>query len=289
MASLDKRLPANANGTYYVDSSCINCDTCREVSPSVFAEHSGYSIVLKQPETPVEIAQTHQAIIACPTGSIGSTSKLDRRSIMQEFPLKISEEVFYCGFNSPNSYGAKSYFIQHPTGNWLIDSPRFSRTLVQKIEELGGLKFIFLTHQDDVADADKFAEYFAATRIIHYFDKHAQPQSERIIKGKDPIRVGEDFLLIPTPGHTQGHMVLLYRNTYLFTGDHLYKRGEGLRATRRMCWWNWPEQVRSMQRLLDYDFEWILPGHGHRLFLAKAEMRKTFTAFVKEMSRDTYW
>jgi glyoxylase-like metal-dependent hydrolase (beta-lactamase superfamily II) len=58
--------------------------------------------------------------------------------------------------------------------------------------------------------------------------------------------------------------VLLYRNQFLFTGDHLAWSPEEqmLEAYRDFCWHSWPEQTRSMERLLDYRFEWVLPGHG---------------------------
>ena len=44
---------------------------------------------------------------------------------------------------------------------------------------------------------------------------------ERVSTGTDPLRIDDDFLSIPTSGHTRGHQVLLYRNKILFTGDHL--------------------------------------------------------------------
>jgi glyoxylase-like metal-dependent hydrolase (beta-lactamase superfamily II) len=61
-------------------------------------------------------------------------------------------------------------------------------------------------------------------------------------------------------------VVLLYRNKYLFTGDHLAwsnNRG-GLTAFRDVAWYSWREQTKSMKRLLDIRFEWVLPGHGRR-------------------------
>jgi glyoxylase-like metal-dependent hydrolase (beta-lactamase superfamily II) len=74
----------------------------------------------------------------------------------------------------------------------------------------------------------------------------------------------EDLTLIPTPGHTRGHMLLLYRNKFLFTGDHLAwsPTKETLTAFRSVAWYSWPEQTRSMMKLRDYRFEWVLPGHG---------------------------
>ena len=59
-------------------------------------------------------------------------------------------------------------------------------------------------------------------------------------------------------------MVLLYRDKYLFTGDHLAWSPvrQTLTAFRSVCWYSWPEQTRSMEKLLAYSFEWVLPGHG---------------------------
>lgn len=226
MASVTNRLSNSVEGNYYVDSTCINCDTCREIAPNVFQEKEGYSIVIKQPETDTEILNTKHAIFACPSGSIGSVDYFDRDEIRNDFPIKIDDNVYYNGFNSPKSYGAKSYFIKHKSGNWLIDSPKYSKLLIEKFEEMGGLKYIFLTHRDDVANADKFAEKFGAKRIIHYYDRSAQKDSEILVKGFDPVEIETDFLVIPTPGHTKGHTVLLYGNKFLFTGDHLYWRSD---------------------------------------------------------------
>ena len=44
-----------------------------------------------------------------------------------------------------------------PDGNWLIDSPKFVTPLVKQLETLGGIAHIFLTHRDDVADAERYA------------------------------------------------------------------------------------------------------------------------------------
>jgi glyoxylase-like metal-dependent hydrolase (beta-lactamase superfamily II) len=70
-------------------------------------------------------------------------------------------------------------------------------------------------------------------------------------------------------------MVLLYRNKFLFTGDHLAwsPHRETLTAFRSVAWYSWPEQTRSMQKLLDYDFEWVLPGHGRIHQASAAQMR----------------
>ena len=76
MANLSDRLPNNATGRYYVDSSCIACDQCRTEAPEFFAQHqeSGLSVVHRQPVTPEEIARAEEILSGCATGSIGNDS-----------------------------------------------------------------------------------------------------------------------------------------------------------------------------------------------------------------------
>src|SRR5207253_2502948 len=87
---------------------------------------------------------------------------------------------------------------------------------------------------------------------------------EQVIRGNESVRLDDDLLVIPVPGHTRGHSVLLYRDKFLFTGDHLAwsPNRQTLTAFRSVCWYSWEEQTRSMQKLLKYNFEWVLPGHG---------------------------
>ena len=98
----------------------------------------------------------------------------------------------------------------------------------------------------------------------------------KVIDGFDAVELGPGFTEIPTPGHTAGHMALLYENRYLLTGDHLaWDRDEQrLIAFRDYCWHSWAEQKQSLARLLDFRFEWILPGHGQGVHLPPDQMRQ---------------
>src|SRR5512144_2819953 len=111
MADRKKRLPANKEGEFYVDSTCIDCDACRQLAPSVFASVGGFSAVTQQPTTPEETRAAQRALVACPTGSIGTVHKADLTGGISDFPLRLEQNVFYCGFNSPKSYGGNSYFV----------------------------------------------------------------------------------------------------------------------------------------------------------------------------------
>ena len=125
MANPKKRVPENVPGDFFVDSTCIDCDACRQIAPSVFGEAAETSFVKAQPVSSTDRRQALQALLACPTGSIGCLGDDDVKAVMKDFPLVIEEPVYYCGYNSPKSYGGNSYFIRHAEGNWLIDSPKF--------------------------------------------------------------------------------------------------------------------------------------------------------------------
>ncbi len=204
---------------------------------------------------------------------------------MKDFPLVIEEPVYYCGYNSPKSYGGNSYFIRHAAGNWLIDSPKFVTPLVQQLEALGGIANVFLTHRDDVADAERFAGHFQSQRIIHRDELSSQPGAEVVLDGPGPWSLAPDFLAIPTPGHTKGHCVLLFQDRFLFTGDHLdWDRDERhLAASEDYCWYSWQQQAESMRRLADYRFEWVLPGHGQKVHLPADEMRAQILRLAESM------
>ncbi|RLJ70373.1 glyoxylase-like metal-dependent hydrolase (beta-lactamase superfamily II) [Hydrogenivirga caldilitoris] len=281
MASLKKRLSCNTPGEFFVDRSCIDCSVCREIAPSLFGDGRESACVVKQPESEEEELLAFQALVSCPVSAIGTVSKRPPPQVFERFPILIEDDVYLCGYASKGSYGALSYFIKHAEGNWLVDSPRFSPQLVKRLWDMGGLSYILLTHEDDVGDCDRYAEEFGAKRIIHRYDSRAVPKAEILLQSFEPFPFGRDFLVIPTPGHTKGHVVLLYKEKFLFTGDHLSwsRRRNGLVAYKDYCWYSWNELKSSMEKLLDYPFEWILPGHGYR----RKVSRREFEEFVRQL------
>src|SRR5579885_640492 len=288
MANPSRRLAENVAGDFYVDDSCIDCDACRQIAPAVFRDHGEQSSVFHQPETDEEVRRALMSIVACPTSSIGTTRKYDARAGVGSFPELLDGNVYYCGFNSESSFGAWSYLVvrsEEDGGNVLVDSPRFTRPLVRKIEAMGGVRTIFLTHRDDVADYAKFASHFGATRVMHADDNAARFGVERVVEGDDAVRLDTDLVVIPTPGHTRGHAALLYKDKYLFTGDHLAwsPTRNTLTAFRSVCWYSGAVQTRSMERLLDYSFEWVLPGHGRIHHDTAEEMRRHLVRCVEWM------
>lgn len=290
MAELKLRLPQNVPGDFYVDSSCIDCDACRQIAPASFRDHGDQSSVYRQPQTAQETLRAEMALIACPTASIGTERKHDMRAAVAAFPERLDGNVYFCGYTAESSFGAWSYLVVRPPGeggNVLVDSPRFTQPLVRRIHEMGGVSLMFLSHRDDIADHAKYAAEFGCPRVMHAADGARRLGIEQVLEGEDEVRLGADLLAIPTPGHTRGHVVLLYRDKYLFTGDHLAwsPTRRTLIAFRDANWYSWPETTRSMQRLLGYRFEWVLPGHGRIQHAPADQMRAHLERCVEWMRR----
>lgn len=289
MATLQQKRTENIEGNFYVDSSCIDCDTCRWVAPQVYNRQDSQSAVYHQPATEEEKLRAMQALLACPTASIGTVDKpTGIKQAQQTFPIPVADNVYYCGYHSAASYGAASYFIQRPEGNILVDSPRFAPPLVKQIEQMGGIKYMYLTHQDDVADHQKFHQHFNCDRILHSDEVSGKTKDVEIkLTGNDNYQLADKLLIINVPGHTKGHTVLLYDNKFLFSGDHLAwsDNYHQLIAFPRFCWYSWSKQIESMQKLANYTFQWVLPGHGRRYHGSIAETKQQMQQCVEWMKQ----
>ena len=173
---------ANVNGNFYVDHTCIDCDTCRWMAPKTFGRTvhgaSGQSYVYDQPNED-ELDLAIQAMVSCPTGSI-RTRKPEARTkdIIETFPLLVSNSlpnVFHLGFHSAKSFGASSYFVTAEISgrkmNIMFDSPRYSTKLAKLLEVAGGVDLMVMSHKDDVADHNKWKERFPEMkRVMHAAD-----------------------------------------------------------------------------------------------------------------------
>jgi glyoxylase-like metal-dependent hydrolase (beta-lactamase superfamily II)/ferredoxin len=286
MALIELKHAENVAGDFFVDTTCIDCDLCRQIAPETFSDIGDQSVVYRQPRTPEQEFAALKALVTCPTASIGALGSHDVKSAVRAYPEPVDSGVYFCGFASESSYGASSYLITRPEGNVLVDSPRFTRPLARRVAEMGGVKLMFLTHRDDVADHEDWANHFNAERVIHRDDlTGATAGVERVIEGREAAALDDGLIVIPTPGHTRGHSVLLYRDRYLFSGDHLWwsPNYQSLHASRNVCWYSWAEQTRSMERLLDYRFEWVLPGHGRRAHFSPDRMREQLRSCVARM------
>ena len=264
MARVDLRNRENVAGDWFVDTRCIDCGTCREIAPDLFAGTGGASVVTRQP-VDGDVEGAWLAAQACPTTSIGTMSRSPRPGRLYPREVRPGSGVFDLGYCAESSFGASAWLVVRPGGNVLVDSPRFTEALAGPIAELGGIDHVALTHRDDVADARRWAERFGSRSWIHADDRRAAPWTTDVLTGEQELAPG--LLAIPVPGHTKGSVAFLLEDHWLFSGDSLawsHERDD-LTAFRDACWWSWSEQTASLARLADrHRFAAVLPGHGAR-------------------------
>src|SRR5262245_17503546 len=92
MARLTDRLEGNAAGAFFVDSSCIDCDLCRQIAPSVFGRSDAHeqSVVVRQPADVQDRTRAAMALVACPTSSIGGADAAAVREASRLYPEPIA-------------------------------------------------------------------------------------------------------------------------------------------------------------------------------------------------------
>lgn len=281
------RNPHSTPGDWYIDTACINCGASRHVAPGLIVERKDKSVFARQPVTPEEEIAAWRAVFVCPTASVRSERK-QQRPEAPVFPQEITSGIWRCGYNAKSSFGAHSYFVARRDGNLLIDSPRHAGELARWFRGAGGIAHILLSHQDDVADADKYASEFGARVWIHRDDRSAAPYATDLLEGRSPRTLAPGVVAIPVPGHTRGSVVYLLDDRVLFAGDSLAwsARAQDLVAFRDACWYSWPELTASLGKLAAYRFEWLLPGHGWPVHLPAEEMNARLRALVSRMTAE---
>eukprot|EP00879_Flechtneria_rotunda_P000416 GHRR01000510.1.p1 GENE.GHRR01000510.1~~GHRR01000510.1.p1 ORF type:complete len:346 (+),score=81.89 GHRR01000510.1:166-1203(+) len=277
--------PENIDGTFYVDHTCIDCDTCRIMAPDTYSRIGEQSAVHAQPTDQEGRVRALQALLSCPTFSIHARDKSSEelKAAQQGLPKPVpgTKSVYSNGWRSVKSIACESYLIARPEGNVMVDVPRFNPVLAKRLQEMGGVKWIFLTHKDDVGEHAQWAKHFKATRILH--SEEVVPDTGDVevkLAGQGPWRLPDDssdITLVFTPGHTSGHVCLYYQpDKALFTGDHLsagYTPEDTLTIFKDFNWYSVPEQVKSVRKLLDYDWLHVLPGHGRPAHLKDSMQR----------------
>jgi glyoxylase-like metal-dependent hydrolase (beta-lactamase superfamily II)/ferredoxin len=285
MARPDLRHPANAAGDWFVDTRCIDCGTCRDIAPGLFRAEGSASVVARPPGAGEEV-EAWLAAQACPTNSIGTASRRPRPGRLYPREIEAGSGVFDLGYCSEDSFGASAWFVARPSGNVMVDSPRWTAALVGPLERRGGIDHIVLTHRDDVADAGRYAAHFGARVWIHEADRSAAPHASDILSGLDNAEIQPGLVAVPVPGHTRGSVVFLLDGRYLFSGDSLawsHTRRD-LVAFRDACWYSWAVQADSLERLAgDHRFDWVLPGHGARVHADADDLHRGLVALVARM------
>ena len=283
MARVDLAHPSNAPGVWFVDTRCIRCDAARDWAPDLIGMDAvGRSFVAAQPAGPEQTAALWRAAAACPTKSIGHREQF--REPAGVFPYQLTAGVLALGSNALSSFGGHSYLATRPGGNLMIDSPRFGRALAERVDASGGVAHILLSHRDDVADADRWAERYGARVWIGAADADAAPYATDII-GDEAVEIVPGVAGIPAPGHTEGHILYHLDDRHLFTGDTLHwnrRRGE-LDVFPQQTFYSWAVLADTVERMAALPVEWLFPGHGQWHHIGRQEWARQGTDLSRAM------
>jgi glyoxylase-like metal-dependent hydrolase (beta-lactamase superfamily II) len=197
--------------------------------------------------------------------------------------MKITENVY--ALNA--TQGNYAYAVRTPEGAILVDTgrPGQGKKSLAELASLGiqpaDVRHIFLTHHDiDHIGSAAFLQretgaqvwasqtdipYILGEKTRHGIKKYIsvlmRAELPTGIRAYPPDGRLEGFEVIPTPGHTPGHVCLLYQDV-LFAGDLVMGRGGQLKLSPGIMTWD-PAQVKeSAKKIAGYSFQWICLAHG---------------------------
>lgn len=183
----------------------------------------------------------------------------------------------------------------------MVDTPKFgklSKEAVMSLTGPDGPDYLLLTHVDDTAGHQDWKHEFPSLqRIFHAGDLgpynwigdkslenveillpsvQRQDNKHRLtmysLNGQvlDEMNENEDVVILHTPGHSPGSISLFQRGQssarpgVLFTGDtYAYSTRTNSMSGFPQYGNNLQQQALTLNKLMDYEWDLILPGHGH--------------------------
>ena len=330
------RLADNTDGVVYVNDQCINCAACSGFAPDTFAINGQHHIVYQQPQTEQQVQRAKEALAACPVAAIRVETLSEKKKRMDDSPSEWSdhdewtvdqmtsqnkglfprpflgdmEDVYWLGHHNRASFGAVPYLVRARANDksdkdiWImVDTPKFSPSAVRAVTSLtneAGPSYLFLTHVDDTADHQKWADHFPnLKRIFH--SEETKPENNWLhdetlnhvevllpdcsvpdgsgelmaytldgtplddeSRAKAAVAPPSDVpIILHTPGHSPGSISLLVHGV-LFSGDtYAYTvRNEKMTGFPRYGN-NLLQQAETLKKLLRWNWHAVAAGHGH--------------------------
>jgi len=197
-------------------------------------------------------------------------------------------------------YECNSYLILDEK-NVLIDTGTGSNPhLKQKVDErIGKIDLIINTHAhlDHVGGNRFFASEIAIGEMDRtalesgelygtgkLFGKAAKSTVNHGLKEGDITECGElNLQVLHTPGHTPGGICLLSNKGHLFTGDTVFSGGSFGRVD--LPGGSASELIKSLERLKNLDFEFLMPGHSESVKEGKTHLESAITLFGEYYER----
>jgi glyoxylase-like metal-dependent hydrolase (beta-lactamase superfamily II) len=188
-----------------------------------------------------------------------------------------------------------AFLLRRRQGNLLVFSAGIVADDARAIEELGGISRHYLNHWHEAAfgGGERVANTFGAPLFCHENERESVTETTKVAGTFSSRHMqGDDFEVIPIPGHTSGATAYLWdsgQHRCLFTGDTLYLReGEWVAAVLESS--DRAAYVESLELIKDLDFDVLVPwlataGQPFHAVTDKADRRRRIGAVLERIRR----
>jgi glyoxylase-like metal-dependent hydrolase (beta-lactamase superfamily II) len=192
------------------------------------------------------------------------------------------------------AFEIRSFLLQRDAGNLLVYGTGAPAADAHEVEGVGGVSRHYLNHRHEAAFVgDHLARTFGAPLFCHEDERRAVSESLEVtgtFSGRHTV--GDDFEVIPIPGHTRGATAYLWdtgEHRLLFTGDTIYLRGDEwvaavLPSSDREAY------AESLALIRGLEFDVLVPwmasvGAPYHYFTDGADTRRRIDAILRRLRR----
>ena len=159
----------------------------------------------------------------------------------------------------------RAFLLRREAGNLLVYRSAALERDVETVNGLGGISRQYLNHHHEASPACNWvAEKFGAPLYIHEDDASEASEVCNVDETfSERHKLGEDFEVIPIPGHTAGATAFLWdagQHRVLFTGDTVFFGRGGWRAAVLDGVSDREKYIRSLELIRTLDFDLLVPG-----------------------------
>jgi len=182
----------------------------------------------------------------------------------------------------------RAFLLRRDEGNLLLYAAPTVGAEAERIEQLGGVSRHYLNHWHEASFGCDSVE---APLVCHESDRPSVAEKCSVDETfSTRAMVGDDFELIPTPGHTRGATAYLWHgdeHRCLFTGDSLYlSEGEWIAAVLDSS--DRDSYIESLELIRGLDFDVLVPwaASGGQPYIAMtdaADARRRIDAVIERV------
>jgi glyoxylase-like metal-dependent hydrolase (beta-lactamase superfamily II) len=192
------------------------------------------------------------------------------------------------------SLHVRTFLLEREQGNLLVYGTAVPADEAESIAELGGAVRHYLNHWHEADIAGEGALGALGVPLFCHENERAEVARTQAVAGTFAARHldGDDFEVIPIPGHTSGATAYLWdsgRHRCLFTGDTLYLReGEWVAAVLESSDRN--AYIESLERIKGLDFDVLVPwaataGQPFHAVTGRADAQSRIDAILERLRR----